>query len=546
MLKNKFIIVFSILISLSSCYQGDTADLIIHNARIYSCDANFTVYEAMAIRDGKIIQLGPEREILNGYQCDNIVDAQLRPIYPGFHDGHCHFLAYAKSLSEADLTGCLSFDEVVEKLERYEESNELEWIEGRGWDQTLWESDAFPTNERLNELFPDKPLLIRRVDGHAALANQKALDLAGITLETEIEGGLVGKTDSVLTGLLLDNAYDAVAKFIPELAPDKKLKFLQEAEFNLFEAGLTSINDAGISAIDRALYIEWYKNGDLKIKDYAMLFPDDDNLDFAASQGIYEEGNLHIGSFKIIADGALGSRGACLLEPYSDEHGHVGFMLRDTTSLIEIAELAKTVNYQLNTHCIGDSANRTMLEIYARIIQDKLDHRWKIEHAQVLSPDDFAYFESIKILPSVQPTHCTSDMRWSEQRLGSARIKSAYAYNTLLRKAGRIVLGTDFPIERIYPLETFYAAITRMDKDGSPIGGFYPEEKLSREDALRGMTIWAAYSNFEEKNKGSLEVGKDADFVILTKDIMTIDPSEVLHTFVVKTYVNGKMVYDGD
>ncbi len=546
MLKNKFFIVLLLLSSLSSCYQGEVADLIIHNAKIYSCDENFTIYEAMAIRDGKIIQLGPEREILNGYKCDHIYDAQLQPIYPGFYDGHCHFLGYAKSLSEVDLNNCISFDEVVERIETYELTNELDWIEGRGWDQTLWANDSFPTNARLNELFPDKPLLIRRVDGHAALANQKALDLAGITIETEIEGGLIGKDANGLTGLLLDNAYDSVARCIPEMLAAQKLKYLQAAEYNLFEAGLTSINDAGISSVDRSLFVNWYANGDLQIKDYAMLFPEPDNMTFASTEGVYKNGNLHIGSFKVIADGALGSRGACLLEPYSDEHNHVGMLLRDTNSLIEIAELAKEVNYQLNTHCIGDSANRTLLEIYAAVIQDKMDHRWKIEHAQVLDPADFNLFEAVRILPSVQPTHLTSDMRWAEKRLGSERIKTAYAYQSLLKKAGRIVLGTDFPIERIYPLETFYAAITRMDRDGSPTGGFHVEEALTREEALKGMTIWAAYSNFEEDERGSLEVGKAADFVILTKDIMTIDPSEILHTFVVKTYVNGKMVYDGE
>jgi predicted amidohydrolase YtcJ len=292
--------------------------------------------------------------------------------------------------------------------------------------------------------------------------------------------------------------------------------------------------------------MDWYSNGDLKIKDYAMLFPDKENLNFASREGIYKKGNLHIRSFKIIADGALGSRGACLIAPYSDEHGHFGFMLRDTTDLKEIAELAAEIDYQINTHCIGDSANRTMLEIYAAVIQSKPDHRWKIEHAQVLNEADFDFFQSIKIIPSVQPTHCTSDMRWAEKRLGSERIKFAYAYKTLLNKAGKVVLGTDFPVERIYPLETFYAAITRMDKDGFPEGGFYPNEVLSREEALRGMTIWAAYSNFEENEKGSLEVGKSADFIILTKDIMKVEASEILHTYVAKTYLDGELVYDGD
>lgn len=536
----------SCLLLLSGCYQGETADLIVHNAQIYSCDAEFTVYEAMAIKDGKIIQLGPEREILNGYKCDNIIDAQMQPVFPGFHDGHCHFLGYAKSLSEVDLNGSASFNEVIDRVTVYESTNQLPWIEGRGWDQTLWASDSFPNNTELNRLFPDKPLLIRRVDGHAALANAKALEIAGITAQSNIEGGYIEVIDGQLTGLLLDNAYDSVAKCIPQMAPEMKLEFLKQAQYNLFEAGLTSINDAGIETTDRELFTQWYSDQELSIKNYAMLFPDADNMRFATEEGVYKNNGLHIGSFKIIADGALGSRGACLLTPYSDAHGHYGFLLRDTAELTEIAQLAGEIGYQINTHCIGDSANRTMLNIYAQIIQDKPDHRWKIEHAQVLNPTDFRFFESVRIIPSVQPTHCTSDMRWAEKRLGSERIKTAYAYKTLLEKAGLIVLGTDFPVERIQPLETFYAAVTRMDKDGFPEGGFYPNELLSRQEALMGMTYWPAYSNFEENEKGSLEPGKAADFVILTKDIMKIEPAEILTTYIVKTYLNGQLVYDGD
>ncbi|MDA7804261.1 amidohydrolase [Crocinitomix sp.] len=546
MTYTKFLFFLAIAFGLNSCYQGESADLIIHNAQIYSCDDGFTIYEAMAIRDGKIIQLGPEREILNGYSCDNIIDAQMRTVYPGFYDGHCHFLGYAKNLGEADLKNTSSFQEVLERLEMFSTKNNSEWLLGRGWDQTLWANDSMPTNTELNRLFPDQPVLIRRIDGHAALANAKALEIAKLDSSSFIPGGLIGMQDGQLTGLLLDNAYDAVAKFIPELAQEQKLQLLKEAQYKLFEAGLTSINDAGIGSVDRELFIEWYQNGDLKIKDYAMLFPDSDNMSFATKNGVYKAGNLNIRSFKIIADGALGSRGACLINEYSDDHGNFGLMLSDTTVLRDIANLAKEIGYQVNTHCIGDSANRTMLTIYADIIQDTPDHRWKIEHAQVLSDVDFSFFKSIKVIPSVQPTHCTSDMRWAEERLGSERIHFAYAYQRLLESAGKIVLGTDFPVEAIYPLETFYAAITRQDKDGQPADGFYADQALSRADALRAMTIWAAYSNFEENERGSLETGKDADFIILTKDIMKISPKEILTTYVAKTFLNGKIVFDGE
>lgn len=536
----------TLAILLTSCYQGDTADLIIHNAQIYTCDEDFHVYEAMAIRDGKILQLGPEREILNGYKCDNIIDAQTQSVYPGFHDGHCHFLGYATGLSEVNLTGSSSFEEVLERIEKYEESNQLSWIKGRGWDQNLWAVDSFPNNRALNKLYPNKPVLIRRVDGHAALANQKALDLAGITTETIVDGGYIGIENNELTGILLDNAYDLVASAMPSFDSEEKLRFLKQAEYNLFQEGLTSINDAGLDHNDRQLFTKFYENGDLSIKSYAMLFPDTENMTFAREEGIYGKGNLTIRSFKVIADGALGSRGACLFEAYADRPNHFGFLLKDTAELRGITELAAELGYQVNTHCIGDSANQVMLSLYASAIQSNPDHRWKIEHAQVLDSTDLDYFEAVKIIPSVQPTHCTSDMPWAEKRLGKERLKYAYAYKSLLDKAGLVVLGTDFPVENISALETFYAAITRMDKKGNPEGGFNPQECLSREEALRGMTIWPAYSNFQEKQKGSLEVGKDADFVILTKDIMRINPEDILTTFVSKTFMDGEMVYDGE
>jgi predicted amidohydrolase YtcJ len=543
---NNLVILIGFLSILSSCYQGQTADLIIHNATIYTCDENFSIHDAMAIKDGKILQVGPEREIMNGYDCGEIIDLAKAPVYPGFHDGHCHFKGYALTLNEVDLNGSKSFEEVVKRVEDFESNNEFEWIKGRGWDHTLWEGEEFPTNDTFNLLFPDKPMAIRRVDGHAALVNQKALDIAGYTAETIIEGGYIEVVDGKCTGLLLDNAYDSMAIHIPQVEDDKMLKLIQDAEQDLFEVGLTSINDAGLESKDREDFIKWYSDGSLKIKDYAMLFPVKENLDFAKQEKDYHNNNLHIRSFKVIADGALGSRGACLIDPYADQEHHHGFLLRNLDEFKEIAEAAKAIGYQVNSHCIGDSANRTILEVYEEVIGTESDHRWKIEHAQVLSAEDFDYFENYNIIPSIQPTHCTSDMRWAEDRLGSERVRLAYAYNDLLEKAGRVVLGTDFPIERISPLETFYAAVSRMDRKGKPEGGFQFENALSREAALRGMTIWPAYSNFENAQKGSLEAGKDADFVILTKDIMLIPYADILNTFIDKTYLDGELVYSSE
>jgi len=540
---------FSLLILpallLVGCYQGENADLIIHNARIYACDAGFNVYEAMAIRDGKIVQMGPEREILNGYACENLINAELQPIYPGFYDGHCHFLSYAKTLGQVNLVGSQSFEEVVKRITEFKNENDVQWILGRGWDQTLWKKDSlFPTNEKLNELFPEIPILVRRIDGHAALANQMALDLAGFTIDTKIEGGIVEVINGELTGVLMDNAFDVINKIVPDWGIDQKKEFLKKAEYKLFEQGLTSINDAGVDEVNRDLFIDMYENNELSINSYMMLFPEGDNLNFATTKGIVKTKKLNIRSFKLIADGALGSRGACLHDEYSDSPNQHGYLLKHQSEMKDIAELAKEIGYQLNTHCIGDSASSVMLNIYKDVIQDTCDHRWKIEHAQVLTPSSLEMFESIGIIPSVQPTHCTSDMRCAETRLGKERVKLAYAYNDILKKAGVIVLGTDFPIENISVMETFYAAVSRKNKEGLPVEGFQIENALSRKDALMGITYWPAYSNFEDQERGSLEAGKNADFVFLTNDIMEVVESELLNTFVLRTFIDGEEVFN--
>jgi len=536
-----------LLSSLTSCYQPDTADLIVYNAKIYTCDSAFSIQDAMAIKDGKILQVGPEREILNGYDCDSdhIIDAELRAVYPGFYDAHCHFWAFANTFREVDMTGSKSFEEVISRVITFNNENDPNWITGRGWDQNIWTNKSFPNNDSLSKLFPDKPVLLRRIDGHAAIANQKALELAGISDTTTCYGGQLLKVNGELTGVLIDNAVDLVRAKIPELKAEDKLKYLQKAEYKLFEQGLTSINDAGVDANLRKDFIEWYTTGKLKINNYQMLFPDEENLEFATTNGKFDTLGLHIASFKLIADGALGSRGACLLAPYSDSADHFGTILKSPKRIKSLANIAANIDFQLNTHCIGDSANSLMLNIYKSVIGGKADHRWKIEHAQVLAPEDFDFFEQYHIIPSVQPTHCTSDMPWAADRIGAHRIDFAYAYNTLLDKAGLLALGTDFPIENISTFETFYAAVTRKKKDYDATTTYNASEKLSRKNALMAMTYWAAYSNFEEHERGSLEAGKNADFIILTKDIMTISEQDILNTFVLKTYLNGVEVFSG-
>ncbi|HDY87263.1 MAG TPA: amidohydrolase [bacterium] len=532
-----------ILTSLSSCLMKEETDIIIHNATIYTVDNTFSKAAAMAVKDGKIVAIGAEREILNKYKAKEVIDAGTRPVYPGFIDAHCHFLGYGLSLQQVDLVGTKSFDEVIEKVVGFSKNNNSAWITGRGWDQNDWEVKEFPNKKKLDNLFPNTPVFLKRIDGHAALVNSEALNRAGITVETKTDGGIVEVKNGELTGILIDNAIDLVSKVIPTPSKEHITKALQNAEKDCFAVGLTTADDAGLDKEVVDLIDSLHRNGLLKMRIYAMINPARENLNYYSENGQLKTNRLNVRSFKFYADGALGSRGACLIEPYSDEPGHYGLLLNDAGYLKQMAQKVFDMGFQINTHCIGDSANRLMLDIYGEILKGTNDKRWRIEHAQVIHPSDFEKFARYNIIPSVQPTHATSDMYWAEDRLGSERVKGAYSYKQLLEQNGMIALGTDFPVEDIKPLNTFYAAVSRKDSRGFPKSGYQIENALTREEALRGMTIWAAIANFEENEKGSLEVGKFADFVILNRDILQIPLGEIQNIKVVSTFVNGEDVY---
>ena len=365
--------------------------------------------------------------------------------------------------------------------------------------------------------------------------NQYALDLAGITATTTVEGGSVEIRDGRLTGLLIDNAMDLVDHIVPAIPDSLATRYYQKAEENCFAAGLTQVQDCGISEHTADLVEKEQKAGRLKMKIFALLNDDSSYYERWAKKGAYRTDRLTVGGFKLYADGALGSRGACLIHPYSDKPGWHGFMLRGRTYLKKVADRLAATNLQVCTHAIGDSANREVLRIYGEVLKGKNEKRWRIEHAQVVNKNDFGMFAEFDVIPSVQPTHATSDMYWAEDRIGAERITGAYAYQTLLKTRGLMPLGTDFPVEDISPLKTFYAAVTRRDKHGYPKDGFLPEQALTRQQALMGMTIWASYAIFEEKKKGSLEKGKAADFTVLDRDIMMCDETEILGTQVVRT-----------
>jgi len=542
----KFLPILFLLISFSSCMKTENVDLIVHNGNIVSVTEDSLIYEAMAIKDGRIVAVGKEQQILNKYSATESIDLQSDWVYPGFIDAHCHFLGYGLSLQQVELKESNSFSEVVERCVEYNKTKISTWIEGRGWDHTTWSDQTFPNKKELDEKFPNTPVLLRRVDGHMAIANQSALNIAGITVETEILGGFIEVIDGKLTGVVSDNAVDHIRNFIPKPSEKQKKKALLDAQRNCFAVGLTTVDDAGLNKSDVQLIENLEKSEELKMRIYIMLSDNKENFDYYLDTvgGPYKTERVNVGGFKFYGDGALGSRGACLLRPYTDvDSTHYGMLLNTPDYFKEKAQLVYDKGFQMCTHSIGDSTSRLILNIYGDILGGENDKRWRIEHAQVVDSVDFKLFKEFNIIPSVQPTHATSDMRWARLRLGKTRTRFGYAYKKLLYQNDFIALGTDFPIENISPIETFYAAVARKNKNGMPKNGFQIENALSRWETLKGMTIWAALSNFEENEKGSLEVNKVADFIVLDRNILTVPEDEILETQVKATYINGELVY---
>ncbi|PWS27420.1 amidohydrolase [Pedobacter yonginense] len=539
-----FLTALAVVATLASCSNKKQVDTIVYNAKVYTVNTAFDTVEAFAVQNGKILALGKTDDIKGEYSAKEEIDAAGKAVYPGFIDAHAHFYGYGQSLQAADLRETKSWDEVLKRLIDFAKAHPDGWLIGNGWDQNDWTNKAFPTNEQLTALFPNRPVFLNRIDGHAAIANQKALDDAGIKQAENLVGGDMLTQNGKLTGVLIDNAVALVESKIP--SPDAKLaeKIFSDAQANCFAAGLTTIDDCGLDWRAVEFVEKLQKENKLKMRLYIMLSDNAENYDYLFSRGAIKTPRLNVRAFKVYADGALGSRGACLLHPYTDMPNKSGFLLKNIKHYEDVAAKIASGGFQMCTHAIGDSANRVILNIYNKVLKGKNDKRWRIEHAQVLNKNDFDLFGKASIIPSVQPTHATSDMYWAGQRLGQARLKDAYAYKQLLKQNGWIPLGTDFPVENINPLLTFYAATVRQDASGFPKNGFQKENALTPEEALRGMTIWAAKANFEEKEKGSLEVGKLADFVILDHDILKSTPQNLLKTKVLKTYLNGEKVYE--
>ncbi|MBL0128249.1 MAG: amidohydrolase [Flavobacteriales bacterium] len=563
------VLIISLALLLNACaYRDVDADLVVHNAVIHSVDEANTTYQAMAIKDGIILELGPEQQILNRYSAKETYDAAGQHVYPGFSDGHCHFLGYGLNKQKVDLSGTKSWAEVVERTKAFADAHpEKTWVMGRGWDQNDWEVKELPDRKELDRLFPDRPVLLQRIDGHAAVANAVALHHADITDATRVSGGqIVGRFTTANsdaswmdpgslkevrhsgypmwepTGLLIDNAFNVFQTIFEEADEATKRKALLDAQRDCFAVGLTMVCDAGLDTGSLALIQRMQDEGVLKMRVYAMVADGVENLAHFAKSGPILTDRFNVRSVKVYADGALGSRGALLKAPYSDQTGHHGLQLATREHFLEVAQWCKSHGFQMNTHCIGDSANKLLLDVYGEVLGGTNDLRWRIEHAQVVTPADRPMFARFNIIPSVQPTHATSDGPWAEARLGAERIGHAYAYEDLRKTLGLLALGTDFPVEGIDPLQTYRSAVLRESADGWPSGGYHMENALSRADALRGMTIWNAIAAFWEDRLGTLEVGKFGDLTVVNMDLEKASPEMLRKAKVMAAFVGGERV----
>ena len=534
-LNKQILILIVLFISLQSCKKS--VDFIAFNGNIYTVNSDFNTASAFAVNDGKFVDIGNE-EILSKYNTNQKIDLNGSTVLPGLIDAHCHFYGLGLNQSMIDLTGTNSFNEILEKISN--KDNNI--IRGRGWDQNDWKIKDFPNKEKLDLIYPNTPVILERIDGHAYLVNQKALDIAGIDINTKSTNGTLLSKKGKLTGVLIDGPMSLIDISFGEISLDDKIKALVSAQEICFKNGLTTVDDAGLSKDIIMLIDSLQKKELLKMRVYAMISNSENDVNYFIENGPIKTNSLNVRSVKVYGDGALGSRGATLKKPYSDDKHNYGKLVTSYKDIKDLANKLAEANFQMNTHAIGDSTINLLIDTYSKVLETKTDPRWRIEHSQIIDINDIKGYNN-KILPSVQPTHATSDMYWAEERVGSKRIKGAYAYKALLEKSKVIGLGTDFPVEKVNPFHTFYASVSRKDLNDYPEKGFEFENALSREETLKGMTIWAAYLNFEEKEKGSIEKGKFADFIIIDRDIMKVEINKTPETKVLKTYLSGELVY---
>jgi predicted amidohydrolase YtcJ len=534
------------------------ADLIVVNGRVYTVDDSRPMVSAFAVKNGRILFAGSDGEVryLAGPRT-RIVNAGGATVIPGMVDAHAHLAGLGNSLANANLAGSRTYAEAIARVVAHShDAKPGEWIMGRGWDQNLWPDKQFPTHEALTKAFPNNPVVLTRIDGHALLANAMAMRAAKITAATPDPSGgrILRLSDNSPSGVFVDNAESLINRAEPSPRRDQMTKEILSAIAEANRWGLIGIDDPGEPRSIIDIYESLAKQGKYNLRNYVLVSGDSrhgDSSDVVHYMSIgprsaLYDGRIWIRAIKLYADGALGSRGAALLAPYSDDAGNTGLLVTPPAELERIAELALRTGFQVGVHAIGDRGNRIVLDAYEQALKavPTADHRFRIEHAQVISPADIPRFAQLGVIPSMQTSHQTSDMRWAETRLGPERIKGAYAWRSLLNTGVIIPNGTDFPVEEVNPLISFHSAVTRQDSTGWPAGGWYPDQVMTRSEALKAMTIWPAYAGFQEKVMGSITPGKYADFVLLDRDIMTVPASEILATRVESTWIGGVKVYD--
>jgi predicted amidohydrolase YtcJ len=543
----------ALLCLIAAPLAAQPADLVVVNARVYTADDARPLADAFAVRDGRVTFVGSSREAraLAG-SGTRVLDLAGRTVIPGMVDAHAHFSGLAQTLSSVDLMGVPSYPELIERVKaRAATLPKGAWVEGRGWDQNQWADGQFPTHDALTAAVPDHPVYLTRVDGHAALVNAAAMKAAGLTRATrDPSGGRILKgANGEPTGVLIDRAQGIVSRVIAPPSREETRRTLREAQAVMHRWGLTGVHDAGAGRATIELYDDMARAGELDLRLYAMIADDSAAIRHFLELGprsSLHDGRLWVRSIKLYSDGALGSRGAALLEPYSDDPGNTGLLISPLEHIRDVAERALQRGFQVNSHAIGDRGNRIVLDAYEQALdrQPRADHRFRIEHAQIIHYSDIPRFAQLGVIPSMQASHQTSDMYWAGKRLGPERLLGAYAWRSLLNTGVIIPNGSDFPVEYVNPLISFHAAIARQDANDYPVGGWFPDQRMTRDEALKSMTLWPAYSAFQEQELGSLTAGKRADFVVLDQDIMRVAPELVLKTTVLSTWVGGKPVYE--
>jgi len=539
-----------------SCSNQKQADLVIIGGKVATVDDDFSIAEAVAVQSDKIIFVGANEDAKKYIGSKTkVIELNGELVLPGLIDSHGHLTGYGKSLEHIDLVGAKSYQEVLELVKEKVKSVEPgEWIRGRGWDQNDWEIKEFPQHQSLSNITPNNPVMLSRIDGHAILVNLKAMEMAEINKSASDPGGgkIIRDSNGLPSGIFIDNAEKLITDYVPKYSTEKIRSIITNAANRCTELGLTGVGDAGIpiSRIDDYKFL--IDNNKMPIRINAMLTDTvvSDLKEFFSKYKIDSYGNdyLRVKSIKLYADGALGSRGAALLEPYSDDPENSGLIVTDNSHMLEVCKAALESDFQVCTHAIGDKAIRTMLDVYEEALQENpnADHRFRIEHSQIVNFSDVQRYADLGVIPAMQPTHAVSDMPWTEDRIGAERVKGAYAFRNFLNEGLIIPCGSDFPVETNNPLIGIYHAVTRQDVYGYPQGGWLPEQKMTIEEAIKGYTIWAAHAAFQENILGSIEVGKLADFTILDRDLLTIEPMAILNAKPIYTIVGGEIEFQAN